>query len=209
LSAEQGIHRLRAHPLRVRPIMRLRPWIVTVLLCLCAPAAAPGAAFASGAAVIRDCADDGALSKRYSQKDYADALRNMPADVDEYTDCRDVIRRAQLGGAGGSGGSGGSSSGPSPAGTPGGTTGPSVGGDPLTTATPEERAAVQQAAAEGREPVEIDGTPITPGVLGGATVNAVSDLPGPVLAVLALLVVGAMAAGAYAAHRLVVRRRSA
>ena len=48
--------------------------------------------------VIRDCSDDGVLNKHYSQKELAGALKHLPSDIDEYTDCRGVIRDAQLGG---------------------------------------------------------------------------------------------------------------
>src|SRR5206468_12462515 len=63
-------------------------------------------ALASGSAVIRDCTDDGRLEGHYSQRDLRDALASIPSDVDEYTNCRDVIRRAAFNGAGGSGGGG-------------------------------------------------------------------------------------------------------
>ena len=79
--------------------------------------AAPAAALASPSAVINDCTSNGRLTKTYSQSDYAGALKDIPTDVDEYTDCRDVIRRAQLGAAGGSGnGSSGSGGGTTSAG---------------------------------------------------------------------------------------------
>ncbi|HEY3021482.1 MAG TPA: hypothetical protein VGJ32_14890, partial [Solirubrobacteraceae bacterium] len=62
------------------------------------------AALASGSAVIRDCTDDGRLQGHYSQRDLRDALGSIPSDVDEYTNCRDVIRRAAFNGAGAAGG---------------------------------------------------------------------------------------------------------
>jgi hypothetical protein len=54
---------------------------------------------ASSGDVIRDCSEDGMLNKRYSQRELAGALDNLPSDLDEYTDCRTVIRRAQLSGS--------------------------------------------------------------------------------------------------------------
>lgn len=193
--------------------MRLRLWIAIALL---AALAMPGAAHASGAAVIRDCTDDGALSKRYSQQDYAKALADLPADVDEYSNCRDVIQRARLGGAavggsggGGTGGGGGFTGGIGGTGggdglDGGGSAGPSA--DPLQGATPEERAAFDKAVGAGSAPVTLDGRPIRPGALGGSTVTDLNDLPAPLLAVLALLAVGALGAGAYATRHLVLRR---
>jgi hypothetical protein len=59
---------------------------------------------ASSGDVIRDCSEDGVLNRHYSQKELSGALDNLPSDLDEYTDCRTVIRQAQLGGAGGKSG---------------------------------------------------------------------------------------------------------
>jgi hypothetical protein len=56
-------------------------------------------AYGSAAAVIRDCSEDGVLDRHYSQKELTGALDTLPSDLDEYTDCRSVIRRAQLAGA--------------------------------------------------------------------------------------------------------------
>ena len=64
----------------------------------------PAAARASGSDVIRDCAQDGKLDKKYSQKELRDAYNNLPSDIDEYTDCRQVIRAAMGGGNGNTGG---------------------------------------------------------------------------------------------------------
>ena len=72
-----------------------------VVTALAAMLLVPSAASADGRRVIRDCTDDGRVQGRYSQSEYRDALAHMPSDVDEYTDCRDVIRRAQLASAGG------------------------------------------------------------------------------------------------------------
>lgn len=59
-------------------------------------ALAPTAA-ASPDAVVRDCAEDGTLDGSYSEADKRAALGRIPADLDEYSDCRAII-------AGGSGG---------------------------------------------------------------------------------------------------------
>ena len=50
--------------------------------------------------MIRDCSEDGVLNGKYSQSELDGALEQLPSDLDEYTDCRAVIRRAQLGSAG-------------------------------------------------------------------------------------------------------------
>lgn len=178
------------------PLLSMRRILSTALvLCLLAPAAAA----ASGNTVIRDCTDDGRLGKRYSQKDYRDALANLPTDVDEYTDCRDVIRRAQLGAAGGGAGSGGSGPGAS---------GSAAADDPLATATPQERAAVAAAAKAGGSTVRLTGgASVTPGAAGLAARAARSDLPTPLVVVLALLGAAALAGGGLAIRARVLARR--
>jgi hypothetical protein len=199
--------------------MRLRLRIATAL-ALMLTLAVPALAQASGSAVIRDCTDDGQLSRTYTQKDYADALAHLPADVDEYSDCRDVISRARLGAGGGSNGGGSNGSGGAGGGTTGGgTTGggaaagdTGTGGpaaDPFANATPQERASFQKAVLAGAAPVKLDGRPITPGTLGGRTSTGVSDLPTPLLVILALLGLGALCAAGLGTRRLVLGRRPA
>src|SRR3954451_21884844 len=123
---------------------RLLALLITLMLV---PAAT---ALASGGKVVRDCTDDGVLQGHYSQKDLRDALASIPSDVDEYTNCRDVIRRAAFGGAGGKGsGGGGGNAGGEFGGCKSNT--PS-GGPPPQGATPAEKAAVSKAAKEGGTP---------------------------------------------------------
>jgi hypothetical protein len=52
-------------------------------------------AAASGSDVIDDCTKHGTLTRRYSQRDDRQALAQLPTDVDEYGDCRNVIHDAQ------------------------------------------------------------------------------------------------------------------
>jgi hypothetical protein len=197
--------------------LRLRLRIATALALLLA-LAAPGLAHASTKALFRDCSD-GSLDGHYSQKDYADALANMAADLDEYSDCRGQIQRAQLGGRKSSNSGGGTSSGGGGITTgPGGPTGGGTGDtgtaapstvNPLDTATPAERASFKKAITAGDAPVEVDGRPIDPDALGGAKSNGVSDLPAPLLAILALLAIGGLSAAGFGTRRLVHSRRPA
>src|ERR671930_2224271 len=88
--------------------------------------AVPAVALASPQQVIRDCAQDGKLDQHYSLSDLKNAEKKLPTDVDEYTNCRDVINQAEVAGSGdkgskahgaaGGGGSGknGGGGGPSP-----------------------------------------------------------------------------------------------
>jgi hypothetical protein len=93
---------------------KLSSALLVVLGCLLL-AAGPSAA-AGSADVIADCNSHARLTRSYTDAQLRNALRTLPADVKEYTDCSDVIQHALLsqvsgshtGGPGGSGGSGGS-----------------------------------------------------------------------------------------------------
>ena len=74
--------------------------ITTLVAVLTAIAVAVPPAFSSPMSVIRDCSEDGVLNGKYSPSELDGALEQLPSDLDEYTDCRAVIRRAQLGSAG-------------------------------------------------------------------------------------------------------------
>jgi hypothetical protein len=75
-----------------------------LVICLTAlfALAIPATANASPQAVIRDCAEDGVLDHHYSNKDLQKAKQKLPSDLDEYSDCREVIGAA-IGGGGGKG----------------------------------------------------------------------------------------------------------
>jgi hypothetical protein len=94
---------------RVRHL--LLPLAALALLAL-APAAV-----ASPGAVVRDCAQDGSLDGSYSDADKRAALGQIPADLDEYSDCRSMISGSI--GSGGGGGGGNVTATASSAGTPG------------------------------------------------------------------------------------------
>ncbi|MEZ5120415.1 MAG: hypothetical protein R2736_02365 [Solirubrobacterales bacterium] len=189
-----------------------RTFLLTFLLVLLSAAAA----HASQIKLIRDC-QDGSLSGHYSQKELRTALANLPSDVDEYTNCRDVIRAAQLSGVsgstpggGGTGGTGGITGGGT-GGTGGGTTGggatkPKTGSapgafggfsgypaDPETGATAQERRAVDEAQA-----VPVENTAV-----------AAAALPTPLIVALALGALGLLILGALDLRRRVVARRGA
>ena len=179
------------------------------------------AAFASGSAVIRDCTDDGRLQGHYSQRDLRDALDSIPSDVDEYTNCRDIIRRAAFNGAGSSGGggskgggggaAGGSSGGGGGGGAPGGEFGgfgPDNGNaDPRTGAKPDELKALDAAANGGGAVKFADGTLIKPGDVRSAA--ATTDVPGPLVLAAILLALAALAAGVPSLRARVLARRDA
>lgn len=220
---------LRAAPRRPgvrgarRTVMSDLRRLIPLLLALAVALLAPAAALADGEDVLRDCNDNGKLDKRYSQGEYRDAIENIPTDLDEYTDCRDVIRRAQLGlngsgsgdGAGGSGGATGGGTGDSgggAAGTAG--TGSANATEALADATPEERAALEQITAGGGTGVTVGEELLRPGSFGFDGVASSTTLPTPLIVLLVLLGLGTLGSGAYALRdrvggplRDVVRRR--
>jgi hypothetical protein len=67
--------------------------LVAIATGLCA---APPAGASTGAQVIADCYKHLSLTRTYSVPVLEDALKTIPAEVAEYTDCRDVIERALL-----------------------------------------------------------------------------------------------------------------
>jgi hypothetical protein len=162
--------------------------VPAVLACLLVPAAA---AHASGRDVVRDCTDNGRIDGYHSPQDYKSALSSLPSDVAEYTDCRQIIEAAQrrdahrhAPGTGGGGGGGGG-------GFPG-VPGTTATGSP-TPATPAEANALKGAAKGGGAPVTVAGEPVTPGGSGVVSAAVRHSLPGPLIALLVLLALGALA----------------
>ena len=163
--------------------------VFTAVLCLLALFAAPAEASTRNK-IIKDCADDGVLQGSYSPSDLRDARQHLPSDVAEYTDCADVLRRAEApaGGSGGSGGGGGGT-GATGGGTPNAAAAASGNsGTPLITpSTPEDTKALQDAQQAGAQPVKINGQSVVPGAAGlrsGATRNGI---PGTLAVALVLL----------------------
>jgi len=194
--------------------MRLRLAVATVLALL-VPAAH---ALASGLDVIRDCTDDEVMSKTYTQKEYRDALRQFASDGDQYGNCRDVIRRAQAAALAGGRKKDSSATG-SGAGAPAGG-GPSTGGgagaigsapaeEQLSAASRTERRAVEQARKARSGPVSLDDRTVDPAKVGTVPgVSQVSDLPAPLVVLLALLLAATLAIAGLRLRRLVHARRA-
>src|SRR5215216_3581930 len=112
----------------------LRTAFVACLLALLV--AAPAAlADSTRTKILREC-QDGRLTGNYTPSQIRDARNNIPDDIDQYSDCRDVLTRALLAGAadsgnGNSGGGGGGGGG----GSGGGGAGGGTGGTRLTPST--------------------------------------------------------------------------
>jgi hypothetical protein len=126
-----------------------------------------------GQTIINKCIHGQSLSG-YTQQDYSRALQELPTEVEEYSDCSNLIRRAQLAATSGRGGSG-------------------AGG--LATAiplTPAERTALTKVPKTGAAPVLVGGQIIRPGVIHANISSALSSLPTPLLAILALMLAYAL-----------------
>jgi hypothetical protein len=161
-----------------------RALIVTATLVLFAPVPAR----ASSGDVIRDCSEDGVLDKHYSQKELSGALDNLPSDLDEYTDCRTVIRSAQLAGAKGKGG--------------GGPKGVVSRVDHNAPVNSDEQRSIDQAAGASKA-VHIAGRTIRPGATGApfATVGLGTDMPAYVLAALIGLALAMLCGAVFGVQR--------
>jgi hypothetical protein len=159
-----------------------------VLLLAGVVAHAPAVAGASPIDVIRDCSEDGSLDRKYSQDDLSGALGQLPSDLDEYTDCRSVIRAAQL-------------SGPRKHGK---RAGASVVNkvDTKAPANRREQKELERATGAGDE-VEIGGKSLKPGTTGAplAAAGLGTDLPTLMLIVLAMLGLAMIGGALLAAQR--------
>ncbi len=142
---------------------------------------------------VSDCAADGDLDKRYSNGQLRDALDNIPGDLDEYSNCREVFKGAISSGSdkrtdasgGGSGGGGGSS---------GGGGGGSVSADEQQAQVKDnaELEAITGDANNAKPKVNVGGEQLEPesdGLFDLA--SASNDVPTPLL--VALIAIGVLA----------------
>jgi len=165
-----------------------KPILCISLFALALPALAQASPFG----VIKDC-QDGRLDKKHSRSDLQNAQDNLPTDIDEYGDCRELIAAALAGGSdrrkgrgGGGGGGGGSHS-------KRGASAPARQGDQAAKA--KDEAALDQITSSGKKPrVSVGGKEIAPGDNGLFNLaSAANGLPLPLL--LALIAVGLLAVG--------------
>ena len=196
--------------------------IAFVLLLTASPASA-----ASRTEILRDC-QDGSLSGTYTASELRDARSHIPADIDQYSDCRDVLTRALTSGSGtgtdgGSSSSGGGSSGSSGGGSSSsssGSSGSSGSSDVAPNAaapspvlkpeTQKEQHALDDAGTTGgATPVTVGERPIVPGATAFDAGEPGNRLPSSLVVTLVLLAVAAAAAAAPAARRRVLDRRTA
>lgn len=158
-----------------------------LVLAVLAVLALPGAAMANP---IRDCNDDGDLDKRYSNAELRRALDNLPTDLDEYSNCREILSGAITSGSDKGGNRPTDGVGPGP--------GTAADGSPLPpdeaaarTKDTEELAAITGDPDKNPPSVEVGGEKVEPGSNGLFDLaSASNDLPTPLLvALIALLLV--------------------
>jgi hypothetical protein len=173
-------------------VARAMPKLLLVMV-LTLLVAAPAAMAGTRADIVEDCFEDGDLDGSYTASQIRDARNNLPADVDQYSDCRDVLSRA-LGGSGteSTGGGFGFGGGGAPS-------------EPLTPSGPAEQQELEEAIAQGgEEPVQVGDSTVIPGASGFEAGAARSDIPSTLLTALILLGLAAIAAAAPYARRTVV-----
>jgi hypothetical protein len=158
-----------------------RAFFVSIAVALVASVVLCAPAFGSAKDVIRDCSEDGVLNGHYSHSELAKALAQLPSDIDEYTDCRAVIRSAELRSANKGKGSGVSSK-----------------VDTVSPPNANEQRRLHDATKSAGE-VLVGGKGVTPGAL--KTAGFGTDLPPLVLAVLLALASAVIAGGALAFRR--------
>ena len=210
-----------------------KPNLLIVLLVSVAVSATglcvAASALASAGQVIADCNANGYLTGHYSRGDLQSALNGMGADVKEYTNCYDVIRRALLASAvgGGNGGSGGSTGGgrlglERPAHGP--YRGWTIGDRPRGFASlgaGHHASAVSTrgvystlpgssaTSAGSPQSVTLSGSTVRPGSAGVNAGSSLRSLPLPLLVVLVLLGLAALSGGGVAIRRRVIARNGA
>lgn len=147
----------------------------------------------ASASVISDCTADNSIDGNYSTAELQRALQNVPADVDQYYGCSDLIRQALLNKASDDGGGSGGGKG-------------KKGGEALNAAaTPAQRKAAERKAEQAVEDALPSAGKITAGIPAevdrtGSKTLASSAAPGTptamivTLAGLVLLFLGELAA---------------
>jgi hypothetical protein len=148
--------------------------------------------------ILREC-QDGRITGSYTPRQLRDARKHIPTDIDEYSDCRDVLSQAALGGRGGGGGNSRAS------GAPGGVQ-PNSGRAPLTASDPVENQTLNDARLRS-DKQSIGDQSLIPGAAGFASNAERHGLPTPVLVALILLGLCASAATFASVRRRVLTRR--
>ncbi len=158
-----------------------------IFACLCLAGTLPASARADTSTKIYELCGQGKSLAGFSVEQYQHALENPPTEIVEYkAECLEEIQKAEIaahkGGTSRDQGGGGSSS---AAGAPG------VG--QTVEPTQAQQRILKQTRKSGVGPVHLGGGSegsVTPGVVHPDLASAASDLPTPVLAVIAAVIAG-------------------
>jgi hypothetical protein len=156
----------------------------SLVLLTVAAAAMSGAASARadvGEEIIRRCTHAESLSG-FSQAAYRQALKDLSAGTEEYSNCAQLIRQAQLAAAGVSHGNGSGHGSATPAAS-------------SSAPTQAEQQSIAHASSAGAAPLQVGAQTIHPGVVHADIASALSSLPTPLLATVAFLTICLLAAG--------------
>jgi hypothetical protein len=171
------------------------------LILLLAAVAAPTASAGVREKILREC-QNGRISGNYTPAQLRDARKHIPTDLDEYSDCRDVLARAALTGGHSSGGGGGGQASAAPGGVQGN------GSDGLSYAANKgEQDELSKALSDGPKGTDVGGDTVVPGASGLAVGAASHELPPNLLIPLILLALCSAALAAPAVRRRVLARR--
>jgi hypothetical protein len=180
------MHRPRLHSRAIQARLAVLFSLAAIALLALAPAASADI----GETIILRCTHGQSLSG-FSQSAYDQALKEIAADTEEYSGCSQQIRQAQLAAAGRHSGAIGSEAAPVP-----------------IAPTPEQQKAITHATHAGSAPVQVGGQLVRPGVVHASIASALSSLPTPLIATLALLLACLLAIGGGALRNRVRARRS-
>jgi hypothetical protein len=157
---------------------------------------------------IEDCADDGQLQGNYSDQQKQQALKDLPSDLSEYSDCGEILNtpnpgQSGSGGGGGGGAGSGAASGAGGAATTQRSAAPTEPSKAELARQKQERAAIEALANGGGKPhLELDGKTISPGDAGLYNLAAEThEVPTPIKLALIALALLAIAGIVLAARR--------
>lgn len=149
---------------------------------------APAHALANPAQTLIERCGHGESLSGFSQSDYAKALKRMSSGTNEYSECEQLIRQAQLEAAGHPRSRGSANGSPTPPPT-------------AIAATPAEQRSVARAQRGDSEPVSLGGQIVHPGVVHADIASAFSTLPAPLLALLGFIVACLLLFGGFLLRR--------
>jgi hypothetical protein len=164
---------------------RLLPAILVAVLALLGTV--PSAQASTRSKIIADCSDDGVLQGHYTPSQLRDARKHLPSDVAEYTDCQDVLRRAELPDGGLNGGGTATGGAPLPPGAAPPGAGGAVAPPPAGPETEADRAALVEAQHAPDQPVEVGGENLLAGAAPLREGYRANGLPDSLIIALILL----------------------